>query len=82
MKEISKTLYYYYHDRVLMRVYRALHLTNTDTRAERYQVVVPESTRQALIKVAHDGQAGHLGIKKTYAKLLNHFFSGQGSRKV
>lgn len=45
-----------------MRVYRPAHMLPSDIWA--HQVVVPKSVREQVIRVAHDGQAGHLGIKK------------------
>lgn len=71
---MDKTPYFYYHDGVLMRKYRPPHLLPSDTWADTHQVVLPESPREAVIKLAHDGTAGHLGVKKTYAKILEHFF--------
>lgn len=38
------------------------------------QVVVPEKFRTSVIQAAHDNVAGHMGVKKTYHKLLQHFF--------
>lgn len=72
--KMNKTPYFYSSDGVLMRVYRPPHLQPSDTWAETHQVVLPQSAREEVIKLAHDGPAGHLGIKKTYAKILTHFF--------
>ncbi|XP_023191398.1 uncharacterized protein LOC111608951 [Xiphophorus maculatus] len=38
-----------------------------------FQVVVPSKYREALLKVAHD-DSGHAGVKKTYDRVLRHFF--------
>lgn len=65
---------YYYQDNMLMRFYRPPKLTDEDTWAEVHQVVVPQSVRRSLMEVAHEGFSGHLGIKKTYLKLLNDFY--------
>lgn len=65
---------YYYQDNKLMRFYRPPKLTDEDTWAEVHQVVVPGNIRRSLMEVAHDGYSGHLGIKKTYLKLLNDFY--------
>lgn len=54
-----------------MRFYRPPKLTDEDTWAEVHQVVVPGKIRRSLMEVAHDGYSGHMGIKKTYLKLLN-----------
>ncbi len=40
-----------------------------------YQIVVPFSHRQHVLCLAHDHQlAVHLGITKTYNRILSHFF--------
>ncbi len=40
-----------------------------------YQVVVPTAFRQQVLSLAHDHiLAGHLGITKTYNRILKHFF--------
>ncbi len=40
-----------------------------------YQVVVPTAFRQQVLSLAHDHMiAGHLGITKTYNRILKHFF--------
>lgn len=38
------------------------------------QVVVPEKYRSLLLKISHDEVAGHLGVKKTYDRILCYFF--------
>lgn len=38
------------------------------------QVVVPEKYRSIVLKISHDELAGHLGVKKTYDRILRHFF--------
>lgn len=38
------------------------------------QVVLPEKFRTSVIHTAHDNIAGHMGIKKTYHRVLQHFF--------
>lgn len=64
----------YYNDNVLMRMYRPPQLSDNDTWAECHQIVVPVSLRIHIMEIAHEGLAGHLGIKKTYSRLLNEFF--------
>ena len=40
-----------------------------------YQVVIPKKHRRDILSLAHDSpMAGHLGIKKTYRKVLDHFY--------
>ena len=38
------------------------------------QVVVPLKFRDLVLSTSHDGVGGHLGVKKTYDKVLRHFF--------
>lgn len=38
------------------------------------QVVTPSSVRQTVLEVAHDGVAGNLGVRKTYDRVLRHFY--------
>ncbi|XP_030283654.1 uncharacterized protein LOC115587797 [Sparus aurata] len=38
-----------------------------------FQVVVPLKFRGLVLKLAHDG-SGHLGVHKTYDRILRHFF--------
>ena len=41
----------------------------------RYQVVIPTNFREYVLQLAHETpMAGHLGIKKTLTKLLEHFW--------
>ena len=40
-----------------------------------YQVVIPHKYRHDILSFAHETpMAYHLGIKKTYRKILNHFY--------
>ena len=40
-----------------------------------YQIVVPKIYRRDIMSLAHDTpMSGHLGINKTYLKILNHFY--------
>lgn len=73
-EDILDTPAYYYQDDILMRFYRPPKLSDDDTWAEAHQVVIPQAVRTPLMEVAHEGFGGHLGIKKTYLKLLNDFY--------
>ncbi len=37
------------------------------------QVVVPEKYRSLVLKISHDKLADHLGVKKSYDRILRHF---------
>ncbi|XP_047479369.1 uncharacterized protein LOC125032316 [Penaeus chinensis] len=51
---------FYYHDGLLMRVFRPPELRALDTWSEVHQVVIPLSVRKSVMTLAHDGLAGHL----------------------
>lgn len=38
------------------------------------QIVLPFSQRSTVLQTAHDGVAGHFGVRKTYDKILRHFY--------
>ncbi|XP_037776712.1 uncharacterized protein LOC119573573 [Penaeus monodon] len=65
---------YYLNSGVLMRKYRPVDVPATDTFTEIHQVVVPFPYRQDVISLAHDTNGGHLGVSKTYYKILRHFY--------
>lgn len=46
-----------------------------------YQVVIPEKFRNGVLRVAHD-DSGHMGVTKTYARILRHFFWPRVKRSV
>ena len=46
-----------------------------DEWAVKYQVVVPKTYRQDILGIAHETPlAGHLGVNKTFQKILDHFY--------
>ena len=47
-----------------------------------HEVVVPKVLRGAILSLAHEGAAGHLGVRKTYQKILQHFFWPKIKRDV
>jgi len=49
----------------------------------KYQVVVPTSYRNDILSMAHETPlSGHLGVKKTLHKILNHFYWPQIHKDV
>lgn len=46
-----------------------------------YQVIVPTEFRDMVLKVAHD-DCGHLGVRKTYDRVLHYFFWPRLKRDV
>ena len=73
-KSVDKIPGFYFHDGVLMRVFRPPMSNASDTWAETHQVVIPQSVRNEVIEIAHDGNSGHPGINNTYRKLLSNFY--------
>ncbi len=46
-----------------------------------FQVVIPSKFRNHVLKLAHEG-SGHLGVQKTYDRILQHFFRPQLKKDV
>lgn len=60
---------------VPMRKWRPPNIPAEDEWAVKYQIVVPKIYRQEILSLAHETPlAGHMGINKTYEKILNHFY--------
>lgn len=72
--QTQKVPCFYIHEGILMRVYRPSNISSSETWSETHQIVVPQSLRQAILELAHDGVAGHLGINKTYRRTLAHYY--------
>ncbi len=56
-----------------MRAYRPSQHSDKDTCSETHQIVVSVSVQKSLIATTNNGYTGHLGIRKTYLKLLDSF---------
>ncbi|XP_068249716.1 uncharacterized protein [Palaemon carinicauda] len=72
--EISKSPCFYFESDLLMRFYRSPKRSSEDTWSEKRQIVLPLSVRNSVMEIAHDAYGGHLGIHKTYCKILNSFY--------
>lgn len=72
--QITQSPSFYYQDKVLMRVFKPRKLSDDATWAELHQIVLPISLREPIMEIAHGELAGHIGISKTYDKLLNDFY--------
>ena len=47
----------------------------TDECAVSHQIVVPKIYSSQILSLAHETpRSGHLGVNKTYHKILNHFY--------
>lgn len=46
------------------------------------QIVLPSTLRLAVLQTAHDGVAGHLGVRKTYDPVMRHFYWPRLNRDI
>ena len=67
----SELCAFFVKDGVLMRMWRPRLDEEWGTV---YQIVIPTEYRTEILSVAHDGLAGHMGVTKTYDRILQHFF--------
>ena len=74
--EISQVpMCYYIKNGILMRKWRPFDVPADDEWAVYHQSVVPKSYRYEILSIAHESpMSGHLGINKTYHKIINHFY--------
>lgn len=63
-------------------LYREKLMDNNVNVATQLQLVVPNCYREEVLKMAHDGISGHVGIKKTQIKVTNHLFWPDVSKDV
>lgn len=80
----NKKASYFLEDGVLMRKWTAHPSLTADVEGScsddgdwstTYQIVVPLEYRHYVVSLAHEHPlSGHLGVTKTYNKILNHFF--------
>uniref|UniRef100_A0A8K9V3F6 Gypsy retrotransposon integrase-like protein 1 n=1 Tax=Oncorhynchus mykiss TaxID=8022 RepID=A0A8K9V3F6_ONCMY len=70
----KKNVAYFIDGNLLMRKWKSHVDAGGDWNAV-YQIVIPTAFRQNVLSLAHDHQwSGHLGITKTYDRILRHFF--------
>ena len=74
--EISQVpMCYYIKNGILMRKWRPSDVPADDEWAVYHQIVVPKSYHHEILSIAHESpMSGHLGINKTYHKIINHFY--------
>ena len=74
--EISQVpMCYYIKNGILMRKWRPFDVPADDEWSVYHQIVVPKSYRHEILSIAHESpMPGHLGINKTYHKIINHFY--------
>ena len=62
-------------DNILMRKWSPTEYNNSEKGKTVYQIVVPTVHRREVLELAHDlPMSGHLGVRKTYNRVLQHFF--------
>ena len=62
-------------DNILMRKWSPSEYDNGEEGETVYQIVVPTVHRQEVLELAHNlPMSGHLGIRKTYNRVLQHFY--------
>ena len=58
-----------------MRKWRSPEVPADDEWAVNHQIVVPKIYRSEILSLAHETPiSGHIGVNKTYHKILNHFY--------
>ena len=66
---------FYKRSRVLMRKWRPATAPSDEEWQVSHQIVVPKSFHNDVLSLAHSlPLAGHLGVNKTYRKVLSHFY--------
>ncbi|CAL9707779.1 unnamed protein product [Knipowitschia caucasica] len=66
---------YFIRDGILMRKWTPLNVSPIEEWSVVTQIVVPSQFRAEILNLAHDNPlAGHLGVRKTYDRILRHFF--------
>ena len=74
---------YYIKSGVLMRKWRPPDAPASEEWQIVHQIVLPRCCRKEVMSLAHESpMAGHLGVNKTYHKLLSHFFWPKMKRDV
>ena len=62
-------------DNILMRKWSPTECENSEKGETVYQIVVPTVHRREVLELAHDlPMSGHLGVRKTHNRVLQHFF--------
>ena len=66
---------YYVKNDILMRKWRPPDVSADDECTVNHHIVVPRAYRPEMFNLAHETpMSGHLGVNKTYHKILNYFF--------
>ena len=66
---------FYVHNGVLMRKRRPVDVPANEEWEIKHQIVLPRPYRNNVLSMAHEtALSGHLGVNKTYYKILEHFY--------
>ncbi|KAJ8045955.1 hypothetical protein HOLleu_09080 [Holothuria leucospilota] len=66
---------FYFKNNILMRKWRPPDALLDEEWRIYHQIVVPRTYRREILSIAHEMPfAGHLGVNKTYHRILNHFY--------
>ncbi|KAJ8042213.1 hypothetical protein HOLleu_13218 [Holothuria leucospilota] len=66
---------FYFKNNILMRKWRPPDAPLDEEWRIYHQIVVPRTYRREILSIAHEMPfAGHLGVNKTYHRILNHFY--------
>ncbi|KAJ8026967.1 hypothetical protein HOLleu_31953 [Holothuria leucospilota] len=66
---------FYFKNSILMRKWRPPDAPLDEEWRIYHQIVVPRTYRREILSIAHEMPfAGHLGVNKTYHRILNHFY--------
>ena len=72
---VQDPICFYIKNGILMRKWRSPEIPADDEWAVNHQIVVPKIYRSEILRLAHETpMSGHLGVNKTYHKILNHFY--------
>ena len=66
---------YYLKDDILMRKWKPREATRDNNWEDTHQIMVPARYRNDILRIAHDLPfAGHMGVNKTYHRVLPYFY--------
>ncbi|XP_076069765.1 uncharacterized protein LOC143041641 [Oratosquilla oratoria] len=78
----SESNCYYLSSDILMRKFRPTDSPANHPWSVRHQIMVPNPLQKEILGIAHDGVGGHLGVRKTSAKILTHFYWPKMKRDI
>ena len=71
----NKATCFYLRNRALMRKTKSMRGNSNADHKEMHQILTPESCKQDILRIANDLPfAGHMGVNKTYSRILPYFY--------